>query len=171
MDGFRVMPMHEAAPLGDLFITLTGDIRVIREADFLAMKDGAIVANSGHFDVEIDIPALERVSDSGPLELRPLVEEYVLNGKRVVLLARGRLINLASAEGHPASVMDMSFANQALAAEYLRHKGSTLTADVHRIPAELDQEIARLKLASMSVEIDTLTEEQERYLSSWDQGT
>jgi adenosylhomocysteinase len=171
MDGFRVMPMHEAAPLGDLFITLTGDIRVIREADFLAMKDGAIVANSGHFDVEIDIPALERVSDSGPLQLRPLVEEYVLNGKRVVLLARGRLINLASAEGHPASVMDMSFANQAMAAEYLRRMGSTLTADVHRIPVELDQEIARLKLASMSVEIDTLTEEQERYLSSWDQGT
>ena len=171
MDGFQVMPMSEAAPLGDLFITLTGDIGVIRREHFRAMHDGAIVANSGHFDVEIDIPALEAEADEGPNELRPYVEEYLLNGKRIVLLGRGRLINLASAEGHPASVMDMSFANQALAAEYLLQRGPALAADVHRIPVDLDREIASLKLASMNVEVDELTEEQESYLSSWDQGT
>ena len=171
MDGFQVMPMSEAAPLGDLFITLTGDIAVLRGEHFRAMKDGAIVANSGHFDVEIDIPALEEAAQEGPNELRPFVEEYVLDGKRVVLLGRGRLINLASAEGHPASVMDMSFANQALAAEYLLQRGPALGADVHRIPIELDREIASLKLASMDVRVDELTEEQEHYLSSWDQGT
>ena len=171
MDGFQVMPMSEAAPQGDLFITLTGDIAVIRREHFDAMRDGAIVANSGHFDVEIDIPALEEAAEAGPKELRPYVEEYVVGGKRIVLLGRGRLINLASAEGHPASVMDMSFANQALAAEYLLRKGGELTAAVHRIPVDLDREIARLKLAAMNVEIDTLTEEQDRYLSSWEMGT
>jgi adenosylhomocysteinase len=171
MDGFQVMPMAEAAAQGDLFITLTGDIGVIRREHFLAMKDGAIVANSGHFDVEIDIPALEDVAEAGPRELRPYVEEYVVHGKRIVLLGRGRLINLASAEGHPASVMDMSFANQALAAEYLLQKGPALTAEVHRIPIAIDREIARLKLASMDIGIDCLTDEQERYLSSWEQGT
>ncbi len=171
MDGFQVMPMAEAASQGDLFVTLTGDIGVLRREHFEAMRDGAIVANSGHFDVEIDIPALEEVAEEGPKELRPYVEEYVVNGRRIVLLGRGRLINLASAEGHPASVMDMSFANQALAAEYLQRHGGALTAEVHRIPVDLDREIARLKLASMNVEVDTLTDEQERYLSSWDQGT
>jgi adenosylhomocysteinase len=171
MDGFQVMPMAEAAPQGDLFITLTGDIGVVRSEHFRAMKDGAIVANSGHFDVEIDIPALEAAAEEGPTELRPYVEEYLLNGKRIVLLGRGRLINLASAEGHPASVMDMSFANQALAAEYLLQRGPALAADVHRIPVDLDRDIASLKLASMNVEVDELTEEQEHYLSSWDQGT
>ena len=171
MDGFQVMPMSEAAPQGDLFITLTGDIGVIRREHFEAMKDGAIVANSGHFDVEIDIPGLEDAAQEGPNELRPYVEEYLVNGRRIVLLGRGRLINLASAEGHPASVMDMSFANQALAAEYLQRTGTQLTADVHRIPVNLDREIARLKLDAMGVAIDALTPEQERYLSSWEQGT
>jgi adenosylhomocysteinase len=171
MDGFQVMPMADAASQGDLFVTLTGDIGVLRREHFEAMRDGAIVANSGHFDVEIDIPALEEAAEEGPKELRPYVEEYVVNGRRIVLLGRGRLINLASAEGHPASVMDMSFANQALAAEYLQRHGAALTAEVHRIPVDLDREIARLKLASMNVEVDTLTDEQERYLSSWDQGT
>lgn len=172
MDGFRVMPMSEAAPIGDLFVTLTGDRDVIREEHFRAMKDGAIVANSGHFDVEIDVPKLREIAEQAPRSLRPLVDEYVVDGKRIVLLGEGRLINLAAAEGHPASVMDMSFANQALAAEYLwSEEGGSLNRQVHRLPAELDREIARLKLASMGVEIDTLTDEQSRYLASWEAGT
>ncbi len=171
MDGFAVMPMREAARVGDLFVTLTGNRDVIREEHFRLMKDGAIVANSGHFDVEIDVAGLQEIA-SGPRDLRPFVEEYELEGKRIVILGQGRLINLAAAEGHPASVMDMSFANQALAAEYLLGEaGAALAKDVHRLPVELDQEIARLKLAAMGIEVDALTAAQERYLASWDQGT
>jgi adenosylhomocysteinase len=172
MDGFRVMPMEGAAPIGDLFVTLTGDRDVIREEHFRAMKDGAIVANSGHFDVEIAVQRLQEIASEGPRSLRPLVDEYVVDGRRIVLLGEGRLINLAAAEGHPASVMDMSFANQALAAEYvLSDAGSGLARDVHRLPPEIDKEISRLKLVSMGIEIDRLTAEQAQYLESWDQGT
>jgi adenosylhomocysteinase len=172
MDGFDVAPMSEAAPKGDLFLTLTGNTSVIREEHFRAMKDGAIVANSGHFDVEIDIRRLRELSSAEPRELRPEVVEYVVDGRRIVLLSEGRLINLAAAEGHPAAVMDMSFANQALAAEYLLGgEGRALDRQVHRVPREMDREIARLKLVAMGVDIDTLTDEQRRYLSSWDLGT
>ncbi len=172
MDGFDVAPMSEAAPKGDLFLTLTGNTSVIREEHFRAMKDGAIVANSGHFDVEIDIRRLRELSSAEPRELRPEVVEYVVDGRRIVLLSEGRLINLAAAEGHPAAVMDMSFANQALAAEYLLGgEGRALDRQVHRVPREMDREIARLKLVAMEVDIDTLTDEQRRYLSSWDLGT
>lgn len=172
MDGFRVMPMEEAARIGDIFVTVTGDLNVIDEHHFAVMKDGAIVSNSGHFNSEINIPALEKLAAEKPRLVRPFVEEYVLNnGHRVYLLGEGRLINLAAAEGHPASVMDMSFANQALAAEYMLQNGSTLDPQVYTIPAELDHEIARLKLEAMGVKIDTLTPEQERYLSQWEDGT
>ena len=172
MDGFRVMPMDEAAPQGDVFVTLTGNTGVIREEHFRAMKDGAVVANSGHFDVELDVPALEEMADGPPTRPREHVEEYEIDGERIVLLGRGRLINLAAAEGHPASVMDMSFANQALAAEYLlSDEGRGLEREVHRVPEEIDERIARLKLAGEGVEIDELTEEQESYLSSWHLGT
>jgi len=172
MDGFDVAPMSEAAPKGDLFITLTGNTGVIREEHFRVMKDGAIVANSGHFDVEIDIRRLRELSSSEPRELRPEAVEYVVDGRRVVLLSEGRLINLAAAEGHPAAVMDMSFANQALAAEYLLgEEGRALDRQVHRVPGDMDREIARLKLVAMGVDIDTLTDEQRHYLSSWDLGT
>jgi len=171
MDGFRVMPMAQAAPLGDLFLTLTGDINVIRPEHFQAMKDGAIVGNSGHFNVELDLPGLAAAADEAPREAREYVEEYRLDGKSVFVLGEGRLINLAAAEGHPASVMDMSFANQALASEYLLEQGGGLDRDVYRIPEEIDEEIASLKLAGMGIEIDVLTPEQERYLSSWTMGT
>ena len=172
MDGFEVAPMSDAAPMGDLFLTLTGNTSVIREEHFRAMKDGAIIANSGHFDVEIDIGRLREIADDDAREVRPEAVEYVVDGRRIVLLAEGRLINLAAAEGHPAAVMDMSFANQALAAEYLlSDEGRALTPEVHRVPAEMDREIARLKLMAMGVGIDTLTEEQKHYLSSWDVGT
>jgi adenosylhomocysteinase len=145
---------------------------VIREEHFRVMKDGAIVANSGHFDVEIDIRRLREITTAEPREVRPEAVEYVVNGRRIVLLAEGRLINLAAAEGHPAAVMDMSFANQALGAEYLLSpEGGALDRQVHRVPAEMDREIARLKLAAMGIEIDTLTEHQKHYLSSWDMGT
>ncbi|HPF61539.1 MAG: adenosylhomocysteinase [Gemmatimonadetes bacterium] len=170
MDGFDVMPMAEAAPLGDLFCTLTGNLHVIRPEHFRAMKDGAIVCNSGHFNVELDIAGLE-VLASDKREVRRFIDEYVVEGRRVLVLAEGRLINLAAAEGHPASVMDMSFANQALAAEYLIAHEATLERAVHRLPPEVDQEIARLKLAAMGVGIDTLTDEQVTYLASWDAGT
>jgi adenosylhomocysteinase len=170
MDGFEVMPMHDAVPLGDVFCTLTGNIHVIRAEHFRRMKDGAIVCNSGHFNVELDLDALAGLARARR-EVRPFVEEYDLGDRRVLVLAEGRLINLAAAEGHPASVMDMSFANQALAAEYLvRHHGS-LTRAVHRLPPEVDAEIARLKLAAMGAAIDTLTPEQVTYLASWDAGT
>ena len=172
MDGFEILPMEEAASRGDLFVTLTGNARVIREEHFRAMRDGAIVCNSGHFDVEIDIPSLERIADRGPVPIRPFVEQYEVEGRRIVVLGQGRLINLAAAEGHPASVMDMSFANQALAAEYLlSDAGRALSREVHRVPGQLDREIARLKLAAMGVTIDVLTPEQEKYLASWDVGT
>ncbi len=170
MDGFVVMPMADAAPLGDLFITLTGDVNVIRVEHMRKMKDGAIVANSGHFNVEIDLESLKKAAQ-GPREARPFVDEWMLDGKRVFVLAEGRLINLAAAEGHPASVMDMSFANQALGAEYLVKNAKALSKNVHRVPAEMDKEIARLKLAGMGVAIDELTAEQRHYLASWDLGT
>lgn len=172
MDGFRVLPMEAAAEIGDVFITLTGNAHVIREGHFRAMKDGAIVCNSGHFDIEIDVEGLSRISESEPVESREFVQEYEVDGKRIALLGQGRLINLAAAEGHPASVMDMSFANQALAAEYLlSEEGRGLSKQVHRVPSIVDREIARLKLASMDIDIDVLTPEQEEYLSSWDVGT
>jgi adenosylhomocysteinase len=170
MDGFRVLPMAEAAPQGDVFVTLTGNTHVIRLEHMKAMKDGAVIANSGHFNVELDLDTLAQAGQ-GPTPAREFVDEWRLDGKRVFVLAEGRLVNLAAAEGHPASVMDMSFANQALAAEYLVQQASALGRDVHRIPVAIDQEIARLKLAAMGVRIDTLTPEQQRYLVSWDQGT
>jgi len=171
MDGYRVMPMLEAARLGDIFVTSTGCKQVVRECDFAVMKDGAIVANSGHFDVEIDIPALKRLSVARR-EIRPFTEEYTLaDGRHVYLLGEGRLINLAAAEGHPPSVMDMSFANQSLAAEYLTKHQGQLEHCVHRMPEDLDREIGRLKLEGMNVRIDVLTPEQERYLRSWEEGT
>ncbi len=171
MDGFPVMPMEQAAPVGDLFLTLTGNTSVVREEHFRAMKDGAIVANSGHFDVEIDVARLAEVAEGPPVEVRPMVDEYRIDGRRIEILAQGRLINLAAAEGHPAAVMDMSFANQALAAEFLLAERDSLTNQVHRVPAEIDREIARLKLAAMEIGMDVLTPEQEHYLASWDLGT
>lgn len=171
MDGFQVMPIAKAALLGDFFCTLTGDINVIRTEHFLVMKEGAMIANSGHFDVELDLKGLAE-SSASRRPIREFVEEFVLNnGRRVYLLGEGRLINLAAAEGHPSSVMDMSFANQALSAEYMAKEHATLKKQVYPVPLEIDQEIARLKLESMGIEIDTLTEEQERYLSSWEIGT
>jgi adenosylhomocysteinase len=170
MDGLEVRPMAEAAPIGDLFVTLTGNLHVIRPEHFQAMKDGAIVCNSGHFNVELDLDGLDRIATEHRA-VRAMVEEYVVKGKRIMVLGEGRLINLAAAEGHPASVMDMSFANQALAAELLARQGATMTKAVHRLPAAVDQEIARLKLQSMGVAIDTLTSEQVEYLASWDAGT
>ncbi|MBC8506808.1 MAG: adenosylhomocysteinase [Anaerolineales bacterium] len=171
MDGFRVMPMIEAAPIGDIFCTLTGDINVIDKHHFEVMKDGAIVSNSGHFNVEINIPALEEMAAEKRL-VRPFVDQYDLpDGRQINLLAEGRLINLAAAEGHPASVMDMSFANQALSAEYMIKNADNLKNIVYSVPEDIDAEIARLKLASMGVDIDVLTEEQISYLSSWQEGT
>src|SRR5437879_2337153 len=170
MDGYRVLPMAEAARAGDLFVTLTGNIHVIRLEHMRAMKDGAVIANSGHFNVEIDLDAL-KLAAQGPTPVRDFVEEWRLEGKRLFVLADGRLVNLAAAEGHPASVMDMSFANQALAAEFVVQHAKTLTRDVHRLPRELDAEIARLKLQAMGVTIDTLTHEQKKYLVSWEMGT
>ena len=171
MDGYRVMPMTEAAREGDVFITVTGDLHVLDRAHFEVMKDGAMVANSGHFNVEINIPALEEMAER-KRRVRPFVDEYTLpNGRRIYLLAEGRLLNLAAAEGHPASVMDMSFANQALSAEYLVKHAADLKPQVYSVPREIDLNIARLKLDAMGVRIDTLTEEQERYLHSWEEGT
>jgi len=171
MDGFRVMPIAKAARLGDFFCTLTGDINVIRKEHFLTMKDGAILSNSGHFDVELDLPGLKQAS-KGRRPIREFVEEFRLrNGRRLYLLGEGRLINLAAAEGHPSSVMDLSFANQALCAEFMAREHKKLKKKVYPVPAEIDREIARLKLESMGVEIDTLTPEQEKYLFSWEMGT
>lgn len=172
MDGFRVMKMEEAAPIGDLFCTLTGDIHVLRGEHFDRMKDGAIVANSGHFNVEIDIPALKEMAADVRLEVRNFVDQYVMkDGRRINLLADGRLINLAAAEGHPASVMDMSFATQALATEWVIKNAGQLSAKVYNVPAEIEDWVARLKLQSMKIDIDELTEEQKTYLSSWEMGT
>lgn len=171
MDGFRVMKMDEAAPLGDIFVTLTGDIRVITGRHFEAMKDGAVVANSGHFDVEIDKEALEAMAES-VLEPRVSVRTYVLpGGKRVNLLGEGRLINLSAAEGHPAAVMDMSFANQALCCEYLSRLPEKMDVGVYRVPEDIDKNVSRLKLESLGVTIDTLSREQVEYLASWRIGT
>ena len=171
MDGFTVMPLMEASRIGDLFITLTGGLKGIDARHFQVMKDGVIVANSGHFNVEIDIPALEEMAQK-KRTMRPFVEEYLLkDGRHIYLLGEGRLINLAAAEGHPSSVMDMSFANQALTVEHIvRHRG-TLSPGVHLVPRELDEEVGRLKLRSLGVEIDSLTAEQRRYLESWEEGT
>ena len=171
MDGFRVLPMVEAAKEGDVFITVTGNKNVIRAEHFEHMKSGAVVCNSGHFNVEIDIPALERLS-SGKREVRPLVDEYQLkDGRRICLIGEGRLVNLATAEGHPASVMDMSFANQALSAEYLVKHAKDLKPQVYVVPEDLDKEIAKMKLESMGHKLDKLTPEQEHYLASWQEGT
>jgi adenosylhomocysteinase len=171
MDGYRVLPMAEAAKEGDIFITVTGNKNVLRAEHFEAMKSGAVVCNSGHFNVEIDIPALERLS-SGKREVRPLVDEFLMkDGRKIYLLGEGRLVNLATAEGHPASVMDMSFANQALSAEYLRQQAKDLKPKVYMVPEHLDKEIARLKLETMGHKLDKLTAEQERYLASWQEGT
>jgi adenosylhomocysteinase len=171
MDGFEVMPLEAAASIGDVFVTVTGDKTVITRRHFVRMKDGAIIANSGHFNVEIDIPALASLARK-KRKIREFVEEFELrNGRKIFLLGEGRLINLAAAEGHPAMVMDMSFANQALSALYLSRKGKTLTKTVHGVPREIDERIARLKLRSMGIRIDRLTAEQKKYLAAWEEGT
>jgi adenosylhomocysteinase len=171
MDGYRVMPIDHAAEVGDIFCTVSGNVNVIRKEHFLRMKNGAIVANSGHFNVELDLEGLQGVTVSRRI-IRDFVEEFHLNnGRRIYLLGDGRLVNLASAEGHPSSVMDMSFANQALAAEYLMKHHQTLEKKVYPVPTEIDQAIARMKLLAMGIEIDQLTKDQERYLASWEQGT
>jgi len=171
MDGYQVMPLINACQMGEVFITATGNMSVIDKTHFLQMRDGAIVANSGHFNVEINIPALESMAKSKK-RVRPSVDEYVLgDGRRIYLLGEGRLINLAAAEGHPASVMDMSFANQALCLEYLVKTQGKLEPAVYPVPEEIDQEVGRLKLASMNVAIDSLSEEQRNYLASWEEGT
>jgi len=171
MDGFEVMPLAQAAKIGDIFVTVTGNLHVLREEHFRVMKSGAIVANSGHFNVEIDIPALERLA-TAKRTIRPFVEEYTLaDGRRLYLLGEGRLVNLAAAEGHPAAVMDMSFANQALSVEYIvRHQGK-LPREVFPVPREIDAQVAQLKLQALGVQIDTLTPEQQEYLESWEMGT
>ena len=171
MDGFQVMPMSQAAKIGEIFVTVTGDLKVIRKEHFEVMRDGAIICNSGHFNVEIDIPALEKLSKNKRL-IRDYVEEYTLgDGRRINLLGEGRLINLTAAEGHPSAVMDMSFANQALSVEHLIREGKKLEQKVYPVPQEVDQEIARLKLEAMGIQIDKLTKEQEKYLASWEMGT
>ena len=172
MDGYEAMPMEKAATIGDIFCTVTGDINVIDGKHFRLMKDGAIVANSGHFNVEINLPSLVKLSRGEPKRVRQFVEQYeTTDGRKINILAEGRLINLASAEGHPASVMDMSFANQALAAEFIVRNAGKLENRVYSVPPEIDAEIARLKLAAMGVEIDVLSDEQLKYLSSWEEGT
>jgi adenosylhomocysteinase len=171
MDGYQVMPMEQAARIGNVFITVTGNKRVIRKEHFQVMREGAVICNSGHFNVELDIPALQSLSTSHR-EAREFVEEYQLaDGRKIFLLGEGRLINLASAEGHPASVMDMSFANQALSAEYMSKQHAQLEKKVYAVPTVIDKEIARLKLESMGTTIDSLTKEQETYLASWSEGT
>ncbi|GAB6184105.1 adenosylhomocysteinase [Thermodesulfovibrio hydrogeniphilus] len=171
MDGFDVMPIQDAAKIGDIFVTVTGNINVISENVFLKMKDGAIVSNTGHFNVEIDIEALKRLSKS-VRQIREFVEEFTLqDGRRIYLLAEGRLVNLSAAEGHPAAVMDMSFANQALSAEYIFKNGKKLENTVYSVPEDIDKEIARLKLETMGIKIDKLTKEQFKYLNSWQEGT
>jgi adenosylhomocysteinase len=172
MDGFRVMPMLDAAKIGDIFVTVTGDINVIDRAHLEAMKDGAVIANSGHFNDEINIPALLELATGGHRPARDFVEEYTLaDGRNLYLLADGRLVNLSAAEGHPASVMDMSFANQALGAEYMLQNAKTLQPKVYTIPTEIDHEIARLKLTAMGLKIDTLSQQQQDYLGAWESGT
>jgi adenosylhomocysteinase len=172
MDGFAVMPMAEAAKVGDLFITVTGNKHIVRREHFLAMKDGALVCNSGHFDVELELPALKEEADTVNPNVRHEVDEYRLkNGKRVYVVGQGRLVNLACAEGHPPSVMDMSFATQALTTEYCVKNKGKLSAAVHDVPSEVEDYVARHKLASMGIKIDDLTTDQKRYLSGWEHGT
>lgn len=172
MDGFAVMPIAKAAEIGDVFITVTGNAGIIRQEHFVRMKDGAFVCNSGHFDVELDLPALKKESSQVTTDVRPNVDEYHLrNGRRIYVLGQGRLVNLAAAEGHPPSVMDMSFATQALTTEYCVQNKGKLAAKVHPVPVEVEQFIARHKLASMGIEIDELTADQKRYMSGWEQGT
>lgn len=171
MDGFRVMPMQDAASIGDIFVTATGDINVLDTHHFEAMKPGAMVANSGHFNVEINLDGLAEMADGDARLVRPFVQEYMVAGRPIYVLGEGRLINLAAAEGHPASVMDMSFANQALAAEYMMVNATKMQKEVYRIPEDVDQEIARLKLEAMGIGIDVLTEQQEAYLNQWQEGT
>jgi adenosylhomocysteinase len=170
MEGFEVMPALDAAERGDLFVTVTGGRSVLRREHFQRMKDGATLANAGHFDVEIDLDDLSGLAVGGVKEVLPLVEEYDLGDRRLNLLARGRVVNLAAAEGHPAAVMDMSFANLALAVDHLARHGDDLEPGVLEVPKEIDDEIARLKLESLGVEIDTLTQAQEEYLQSWEPG-
>jgi adenosylhomocysteinase len=172
MDGFRVLPMAEAAPIGDVFLTVTGNRDVLRREHFEQMKDGVIFANSGHFDIEIDVPALADLAVAGPRRVRHQTDEYVLaDGRRLLLLAEGRLVNLGAAEGHPAAVMDMSFADQALTAAWLVEHGAELEPGVYDVPTEIDKEVARLKLATMGLAIDTLTPAQDEYLNSWEHGS
>jgi adenosylhomocysteinase len=171
MDGFRVMRMDDAAKQGDIFVTVTGDVNVLDRKHFETMKDGAILANSGHFNSEINLKALDEIA-TGVRQVRASVQEYRMgDGRRLYILGEGRLINLAGAEGHPAAVMDMSFANQALCAEYIAKNAATLERKVYDVPEDIDAEVARLKLHAMGIQIDTLTEEQRRYLSSWEEGT
>lgn len=171
MDGFRVLPMEDAAMVGDIFVSATGNKHVLDANHFAKMKNGAIVANSGHFNVEINLNALRDMSAGDPRLVRPFVEEYKVDGRSIYVLGEGRLVNLAAAEGHPASVMDMSFANQALGAEYMAKHASTMKPNVYTIPEEVDMEIARIKLEAMGVDIDKLTDEQVKYLNSWEEGT
>ncbi len=171
MEGYRVLTAAEAAPIGDVFLTATGDIHIFRAEHFEVMKDGVILANAGHFDVEIDLEGLGELAVA-KRHLRDNLDEYELaDGRRIVIVAEGRLVNLGAAEGHPADVMDMSFADQALAAEWLVNQGDGLSSDVHILPREIDEEVARLKLESMGASLETLTSEQEQYLSSWETGT
>ena len=171
MDGFEVLPLKKAAKIGSIFVTLTGNTRILRQEHFKLMRDGAIIANAGHFNVEIDIPALEKLSKR-KRRIRSVIDEFTLrSGRRINLLGEGRLINLAAAEGHPPSVMDMSFANQALCAEFIKNNAGELERKVYNVPKHIDKEIARLKLKSMDIQIDTLTEEQKKYLESWELGT
>jgi adenosylhomocysteinase len=170
MEGYRVMPIAEAARIGDVFVTVTGDTSIIRREHMETMKDGAVLANSGHFDVEIDKAALAEIGGE-PRRVREFVDEYRVGDRKLFLLAEGRLVNLGAAEGHPASVMDMSFANQALAAEWIARNHEDLGKQVYGVPEDIDAEVARLKLTAMGVEIDSLTSEQEAYLGSWEQGT
>jgi adenosylhomocysteinase len=171
MDGYRVMPMAEAAKLGDIFCTVTGDRDVITKEHLASMKDGAVVSNSGHFDIEVDVKGLEELAGGSGRELKPNVKEYIVSGKRIYLLGEGRLVNLAAAEGHPASVMDMSFATQALSAEWVVKQRGKLTPQVYEVPVDIEDYVAKLKLEAMGVKIDTLSEEQSRYLSDWKEGT
>ena len=171
MDGYRVMPWREAAKVGDVFVTVTGDKSVVAGEHFSLMKDGAVVANSGHFNVELDLPALEKLS-TGKRQTREFVDEYTMrDGRKIYVLGEGRLINLAAAEGHPAAVMDMSFADQALCVEHLVKNAKKLEPKVYPVPVEIDQNVARLKLQALGINIDKLTPEQEQYLSSWSEGT
>jgi adenosylhomocysteinase len=172
MDGFQVLPLAEAAPVGDVFVTVTGNAKVVRREHFARMKDGAMVANSGHFDAEVDLPALHAEAEAVTENVRPNVDEFRLRGgRRIYLLGQGRLVNLVAAEGHPPSVMDMSFATQALATEYCVRNRGKLAAAVHPVPAEVEQFVARHKLASMGIKIDELTADQKTYMTSWEQGT